>query len=96
MNIWKKLWQSHVKSLRDVKIKDLKIIGKRMISALESIDILTVGDLLDMPSTSPYEALFPRDVYDNIEALQRIALRTSGNNHCNLSCSKGKVRIGGV
>lgn len=84
MTIGKKLWQSHIEALRDVEIKDLRIIGKKTISALESIDILTVGDLLNLPSLSPYETLFPRDVYENIEALRRIVLRASGEKHFNL------------
>lgn len=83
MTIWNKLWQSHVDTLRDVEIKDLRITGARTICALESIDIFTVGDLLDIPTLSPYEAIFPRDVYENIAALRRIVLHSSGKRHCN-------------
>lgn len=81
MTIWQKLCRSHAEAIRDVEIKDLRILGNRTISALESIDILTVGDLLDLPSLSPYETFFPRDIYENIKVLRRIVLRTSGKKH---------------
>ena len=83
MAILDKLKASHIESLRSVKIADLKIIGSNTIQALHRMDVFDVGGLLDLPEFSVYQAVLPRDIYENILALRRIVLLLAGRRYPN-------------
>ena len=83
MAIMDKLRTSHIDSLRSIKIAGLKIIGANTIQALHRMEIYDVGDLLDLADLSVYQAVLPRDIYENILALRRIVLFQVGRREPN-------------